>query len=152
MASSPDPFADLEPPFQGTSSPLLPLTTQPPDHTIDTGMEVEPSSSLPSPSNIPTGPARPRPMPSFDFLFNPLREGHLSFREYSASGRRPTSFLIRKRGAPARDQGQEPRTKDPRTQEPRNQDPRTQDLPPQDQEPPSSLARAKILEARDLLL
>jgi hypothetical protein len=147
MASSPDPFIDPDPPFEGTSSPPLPPTTLPPNHLIDTEMEVELSSSLPPLPNIPTGPAtRPRAIHTFDFSSDPLGEGHLSFRDCAASGRRPASF-VRKRGPPARDQGQEPRTK-----EPRNQDPRTQDLLPQDQEPPSSLAKAKILEARDLLL
>ena len=150
MASSPDPFIDPDPPFEGTSSPPLPPTIQPPDHTIDTEMEVEPSSSLPSPSNIPTGPARPRPTFTFDLSSDPLGEGHLSFQDHTASGRRQAAFPNRKRGPPARDQGQEPRTKEPRNQDPRNQDPRTQDYP--HQEPPSSLARAKILEARDLLL
>src|SRR5882672_4835564 len=153
MASSPDPFIDPDPPFQGTSSPPFPPTIQPPDHTIDTEMEVKPSSSLPPLSNIPTGPAtRPRVIHTFDFSSDPLGEGHLSFQDHTASGRRQAAFLNRKRGPPARDQGQEPRTKEPRNQDPRNQDPRTQDHHSQDQEPPSSLARAKILEARDLLL
>jgi hypothetical protein len=106
-------------------------------------MGEEPSSPLPSTLNLPTGSrswARPT---AFEFSSDPLGEGHLSQEKFSATTHRPP-FLNRKRtDPPARDQGQEPRTKEPKTIW-------TQE--PQDPQDASLHIRSKILEARDLLL
>jgi hypothetical protein len=63
-----------------------------------------------------------------------------SFSGLSASAHRPTAALPRKRGIQT--EQHEPRAKEPRTQDPQD----SQD------DDPNSLARSKILEARDLLL
>src|ERR1700733_2775255 len=142
MASSLNPIAGSEPPFQATSSPTLPSfsTTRIRDHT-DIDIESEPAST-PTPASRTT--AWPElSQTTFDFTSDYIEVSHLSPSGIAASGKDAPS-LNRKRGPPARDQGQEPRTKDSRTQEPPKEHPKDQE--------PSSLARTKILEARNLLL
>ena len=142
MASSLNLIAGSEPPFQATSSPTLPSfsTTRIRDHT-DIDIESEPAST-PTPASRTT--AWPElSQTTFDFTSDCIEVSHLSPSGIAASGKDAPS-LNRKRGPPARDQGQEPRTKDSRTQEHPKEHPKDQE--------PSSLARTKILEARNLLL